>query len=265
MICEFGCGKTLPRGSMERHRAECGLAPAKCFACQKSIPRANCGAHAQSCPTATFVCPFGCGQKVRWSGLQEHAGSSCKGAEFDCKYGIAGCRFRGNREKLAQHYKEGMEQHLDLMFAALRDGFDRRLREIEGYLREKETTEQATQTNLAQEMSALEARLRKVEESLPRVTAEVVEPRIAAAKAEIAQQMAQKTADIRTQLLDKADDKARGITGRLCKLEVAADAFRAKLGHGAAAHQKSRPTAKPEEDGQLRREESKEDDKCIIQ
>ncbi|XP_041353713.1 TNF receptor-associated factor 3-like [Gigantopelta aegis] len=67
------------------------------------------------CPEGQILCPFDCGApQMKRKELTEHL-MSCTRKPLDCKFKTLGCTFTGSADELAQHEREHVSDHLELI------------------------------------------------------------------------------------------------------------------------------------------------------
>jgi len=113
--CAFGCGEKIKRSSQEEHNKVCELRRVACNYCKSLVLFKKVEEHEHCCIKNVIQCPQ-CSKELLWRDLELHQREECDKAEIKCKFAnIAQCEFKGTKEKLEEHYINGMESHIELL------------------------------------------------------------------------------------------------------------------------------------------------------
>jgi len=102
--CEFvdrGCTDIIMYSNIISHTNSCKYSPTKCTneGCEVVVNRLDLQQHSMQCPSRIINCPFGCTEKMRYSGLEQHK-KKCLKIPTPC---INGCGKTVCREDMNEH------------------------------------------------------------------------------------------------------------------------------------------------------------------
>ena len=111
-----GCQEVIAREQMEEHQKKCDFRNLQCEYCKELTPYLKLVSHHSICPKYKLQCTLGCGCVIERECYGEHLKNVCTKAPVKCECELFGCNVECVRDKMNEHIKNSMHEHMILMF-----------------------------------------------------------------------------------------------------------------------------------------------------
>lgn len=113
--CPFeNCPYDIMRKYLEEHKSTCIYRIEKCKYCSEIMQYLNLENHYFKCNKFPIDCALSCGKKIKRDEMEYHKIYECENTFLDCQYKFYGCNLKTERKNMDKHYKDNVQEHLNL-------------------------------------------------------------------------------------------------------------------------------------------------------
>lgn len=119
ILCVNDCGAKFQRRFLQKHLdKDCLKKIIACAFCDDRFLREEKKSHLEDCMKVPLPCPNKCDKAltVTRDELDKHIEQDCPRTKIVCQFEDIGCPHKCSREKLAKHYKNGIIEHVRILY-----------------------------------------------------------------------------------------------------------------------------------------------------